>query len=251
MNHREADRPGAARREREADAGGAGVPVASDAFVAAFAARVLAAAPARGACRVVAVDGYAGSGKTTLAARLAAAFGARIAAGPTAAARPGADLAVGDAAVAHGSEPVAAPVVHTDELATHEDFFDWDGRLVAQVLAPLAAGRDGGYAPYDWVARAAVGRRVVPAGPVVVVEGVGSVREALRPWLAAALWLDVPPEVATARGMSRDGPELAGFWHAWTASQRAFFAAERPWRHAEAVRPWRGVGTRLARPATS
>lgn len=188
---------------------------ARGATVEALAARVLAAPP-RGACRVVAVDGFAGAGKTTFAGRLAAALGHRL----------GCD---------EGSPGV--PVIHTDEFASHDDFFGWDARLVAQVLAPLAAGRAAAYAPYDWVARRPVGHRLVPAASVVVVEGVGCARRSLLPHLSVALWLDVPVEVATARGTRRDGPELADFWRAWTAAQRAFFADERPWRHAETVRP--------------
>ncbi|PLW74452.1 hypothetical protein C0036_01815, partial [Streptomyces sp. DJ] len=67
-----------------------------------------ALAPSCGPVRLVAVDGHAGSGKSTFAARLADALG------------PG------------------TPVVRLDDLATHREPFGWAGRLRARVLEPLA-----------------------------------------------------------------------------------------------------------------
>jgi uridine kinase len=156
---------------------------------------VLRARPRCGATRVVAVDGHAGSGKTTLADRLARELG-------------------------------GAPVVHTDDLASHEEPFDWAGRLAGQVLAPLAAGRPAAHDVYDWNARAFTAVREVPPAPVVLVEGVGSGRAALRPCLALVLWLEVPPHEARVRGLRRDGPELEHFWTGWTRAEDEHFAAD-------------------------
>jgi pantothenate kinase-related protein Tda10 len=77
-------------------------------------ARIEGTAPHAGTTRVVAIDGPAGSGKTTLAARLAGRL--------------------------------RSPVVHMDDL-----YPGWDGlaeaplRLYEWVLQPLAAGRPGRY----------------------------------------------------------------------------------------------------------
>ncbi|WP_407640637.1 uridine kinase family protein [Actinacidiphila alni] len=151
------------------------------------------AVPARGRTRLIAVDGHAGAGKSTVAARLAAELG-------------------------------GAPVVHTDDLATHEEPFGWTERLAEQVLAPLAEGKAARHQVYDWTARRFAGEREVPPAPVVLIEGVGSGRRALRPYLALLLWLEVSPEVARRRGLLRDGPELAHFWTGWTAAEDAHFA---------------------------
>ncbi|MQY11851.1 hypothetical protein SRB5_19700 [Streptomyces sp. RB5] len=160
-----------------------------------LAAELRALPPSCGPVRLVGVDGHAGSGKSTFAARLAAALG-------------------------------GAPVVHLDDLATHDAYFGWPERLRAQVLEPLSAGRDAAYEVYDWRRREFTGTRPVPAAPVVIVEGVGAGRRALRPVLARLLWLEVPPEVSWARGLRRDGPELAGFWADWTRGERRHFAAD-------------------------
>ncbi|MFI6156772.1 hypothetical protein ACIBCA_29290 [Kitasatospora sp. NPDC051170] len=154
-----------------------------------------ALAPSCGPVRLVAVDGHAGSGKTTFAARLAAALG-------------------------------GAPVVHLDDLATHEELFGWTGRLREQVIAPLAAGQEARHGVYDWTLRRFAGTAVVPPAPVVLVEGVGAGRRAVRPWLARVIWMELDAASARRRGELRDGPELADFWAGWAQAESAHFAAD-------------------------
>ncbi|MFD0384622.1 uridine kinase [Streptomyces stramineus] len=153
-------------------------------------------APSLGPVRLVAVDGYAGSGKTTFSGRLAAALG-------------------------------GAPVLHLDDLATHEELFAWTGRLREQVLAPLARGRTARYRAYDWVARRfADEERELAAAPVVLVEGVGAGRRALRPHLACLLWMELTDEHSWERGQLRDGPGLTEFWEGWKRAEREHFTAD-------------------------
>ncbi|MGF1429334.1 uridine kinase family protein [Kitasatospora sp. LaBMicrA B282] len=183
-----------------------------------LAARLRALPPSCGGVRLVAVDGHAGSGKTTFAGRLAAALG-------------------------------GAPVVHLDDLATHREFFDWTGRLQRWVLEPLARGERARFAPYDWVACRFEGAREVPCAPVVLVEGVGAGRRAVRPALAALLWMELPAAAARERGLRRDGPELAAFWARWTAAETAHFAADPSRPFADLLVDGRS-GELLAGPAT-
>ncbi len=170
--------------------------------LSALAADLLALPPSLGPVRLVAVDGHAGSGKTTFAGRLSAALG-------------------------------GAPVVHLDDLATHREPFGWTGRLRAQVLEPLARGAAARHAVYDWTARGFGAAREVPAAPVVLLEGVGAGRRAVRPQLAALLWMELDQAAARARGELRDGPELAEFWAGWACAEEAHFAADpsRPHAH--------------------
>ncbi|MFF1557385.1 uridine kinase [Streptomyces sp. NPDC058279] len=149
--------------------------------------------PSLGPVRLIGVDGHAGSGKSTFAERLAEALG-------------------------------GAPVLHLDDVATHEELFDWYGRLRAQVLEPLAAGRPAHWAPYDWVLRRFGPERVLEPAPVLIVEGVGAGRRALRPWLARLLWMETPRERSWGRGRKRDGRELSGFWDAWERAELAHFS---------------------------
>lgn len=185
-----------------------------------LAALIAGSAPSCGRTRLVGVDGYAGSGKTTLAARLAAELG-------------------------------GVPVVHTDDLATHDEPFGWEGRLAGQVLAPLGEGRAARHEVYDWTARRFAGEREIPAAPVVLLEGVGAGRRAVRPYLALLLWLEVDPTTAHQRGLLRDGPDLAHFWTGWNRAEEAHFSADPSRPFADLLvhqtpggyQAFRGVGT--------
>lgn len=151
--------------------------------------------PSCGPVRLVAVDGHAGAGKSTFAERLAAEAG-------------------------------GAPVVHTDDFATHDRPFDWVERLGAELLVPFGEGRDARHAVYDWTARRFTRERLVPAAPVVLLEGVASGRRALRPLLALTLWLEVDTATARQRGLRRDGPALEHFWTGWSAAEDRHFAQD-------------------------
>ncbi|MCQ8772250.1 hypothetical protein HCK01_24660 [Streptomyces sp. AA8] len=157
---------------------------------------MLAQPPSLGPVRLVAVDGHAGSGKTTFSGRLAAALG-------------------------------GAPVLHLDDLATHEELFEWTGRLREQVLDPLGRGETARFRAYDWVTRRfAPPEREIGPEPVVLVEGVGAGRRALRPHLACLLWMELPHEHSWERGQLRDGAELSDFWDGWMRAERGHFAAD-------------------------
>lgn len=157
-------------------------------------ARELASlAPSLGTVRMVGIDGHAGSGKSTFAGRLAEALG-------------------------------GAPVLHLDDVASHEELFGWDERLRLQVLEPLAAGRPAHWAPYDWVERRFGPDRVLEPAPVLLVEGVGAGRRALRPWLARLLWMEMPREKSWGLGRNRDGHELSDFWDGWERAELAHFS---------------------------
>ncbi|MFI5758809.1 uridine kinase [Streptomyces sp. NPDC051569] len=151
--------------------------------------------PSCGPVRLIAVDGHAGSGKSTFAGRLA--------------------VALGD-----------APVLRLDDMATHEELFAWMPRLLAQVIEPLAAGSAARYAPYDWTLRTFGAPRALEPAPVVLVEGVGAGRRALRPYLARLLWMERGPEASWERGRRRDGPAQAAFWDGWTVAETRHFAAD-------------------------
>ncbi|MEU8675595.1 hypothetical protein [Streptomyces sp. NPDC048560] len=164
-----------------------------DPGLAGHAPRLRSLPPSCGPVRLIAVDGHAGSGKSTFAARLSAALG-------------------------------DAPVLHLDDLATHDELFAWTARLREQVLDPFARGESARYAPYDWTRRGFGTERTLEPAPVVIVEGVGAGRRELRPLLAGLLWMELASDVSWERGRHRDGPALGEFWDGWTAAERKHFA---------------------------
>ncbi|WP_246114134.1 uridine kinase family protein [Streptomyces montanus] len=149
--------------------------------------------PSCGPVRLVGVDGHAGSGKTTFAGRLAEALG-------------------------------GAPVLHLDDIRSHEELFAWTGRLLRDVVEPLSRGEAGRYRVYDWEACRFEAARDLPPAPVVLVEGVGAGRRALRPYLACLLWMEVAHDDAWTRGRDRDGSAQSDFWVDWVTAEHRHFA---------------------------
>ncbi|MDK1473328.1 hypothetical protein QNO07_07820 [Streptomyces sp. 549] len=170
--------------------------------LAELAAELRTAEPSCGPVRVVAVDGHAGSGKSTFAGRLAAKLG-------------------------------GAPVVRLDDLASHDALFGWTDRLLTQVLDPLSRGVAARYRVYDWHLRAFSGERVAHPAGVVLLEGVGAGRREVRDRLARVLWMDRDAAASWTRGRHRDGPELAEFWDEWVPAEQRHFASDptRPHAH--------------------
>jgi uridine kinase len=172
-------------------------PLTEPATFDGLAAHVLAAPPRLGDVRLVCVDGPAGSGKTTFAGRLTAAFGD------------------------------GAALVHLEDLYAGWTLTGAVARLSAGVLRPLAEGRPGLHHRYDWAAgRFADAPVTVPVPRVLVVEGCGSSPRALDPWTTLRIWVEAPARLRLSRGLARDGDELAAHWRRWQRSEAVHFAVE-------------------------
>lgn len=158
-----------------------------------------------GQVRLVGIDGCGGAGKTTFAARLSRALG-------------------------------DAPVIHTDDFASHDIPTEWWPRMLDEVVEPLLRGEPASYRPYDWVDRRFADTRItVELADVVLIEGVGATRRAWRDRLAMRIWVDCPRDLRLARGIERDGEELRGYWLEWMAAEDSYVADERPYAYADLV----------------
>jgi hypothetical protein len=168
---------------------------------------VLALGEPVGRPAVLAVDGRSAGGKSTFAARVAAAV-------------------------------AGAVVVHTDDVAWWESFFGWDHLITAGVLEPARRGGPVRYRPPAWDSRARAGAIEVPAGTrLLVVEGVGAGRRSLSGLVDAMVWVQSDGLEARRRGIERDGGDrgAADFWDEWDAQERPFLAQDRPWERAHLI----------------
>lgn len=166
--------------------------------------------------RVVAVDGWSGSGKSALASWLAPALG--------------------------------APCVPVEDFVP-----GWHGLaesvrlLVRWVLEPLAAGEAARWRRWDWAAGGWGEEVSLAPAPLVLVEGCGAGAAAARPWLDTLVWLEVGAGERARRLRARDDWVIYAPWaQVWSDQERALRAGDDPRRHADAVVEDRPSGTRVA-----
>ncbi|NYE46767.1 hypothetical protein HDA32_001887 [Spinactinospora alkalitolerans] len=173
---------------------------------AADSAALLRQGPARaGRCRIVALEGRSGSGKTRLADALAV--------------------------------PLGCSVFHLDDV-----YPGWDGLAAAVplvrewVVEPLLHGRDPCWRRYDWERGGYSGWHRTLADEVLLVEGCGAGARDLRPYLSALVWVDVPDPVRRERLEARfDAAAYAPHRERWATQETAFYLESRPRERADLV----------------
>lgn len=161
-------------------------------------------APTCGSTRVVCVDGPAGSGKTTLAAEIAALTGAQV--------------------------------IHGDDLMEGWRGLDAVGEQLVTVLADLAVGRPSTHRRYDWVHDRYAARAVdVPVAPWLVLEGVGTGTPAVAGRATVLVWVEADDELRFRRGLERDGSQMEQHWRQFMADEAAVFERDRTRDRADVV----------------
>lgn len=144
-----------------------------------------------GECRLVLIDGPAGSGKTQLAAHLAA--------------------------------QTKAELIHMDDM-----YQGWDNALTAeimtkimtQVLEPIGQSETAIYKKFDWINDTPSDLVEVAAPKVLIIEGVGAAAEQLRKYASLAIWIEVAAEIGYARVMKRDGDQISTQMQLWQQQER-------------------------------
>ena len=155
---------------------------------------------------VIAIDGRCGSGKTTLAGRLAARW---------------------DCTLLHADDCFLRPKQRTPaRLAQPGGNCDRE-RFYAEALAPLLAGRDALYRPYDCHAGCLRPPVPAPLRPLILAEGSYCCHPDLWGCYDLHVFVTAPLDVRLARLARRPGVDLAAFRTRWIPLEEAYFAAER------------------------
>ena len=152
----------------------------------------------------VAVDGHGGSGKTTFASKL--------------------------------SEVLGAEVVHVDDFASYIQSTDLAESIIKTVFEPISRGSSSlTYTPYQfWDNHRPEPVIDQPVTPIMILEGVGSYREQLRPYVGFSIFVDTPVDVCLKRGVARDlqtvdksEKELKTIWRKWIEKEMVHFEENR------------------------
>jgi len=161
--------------------------------------------------QVIAIEGFGGSGKSTIAEKLAHELG-------------------------------GAYVVGIDDFIVKEKLAEtsWDGgafdrkRLEQQVLRPLSEGKHASYQKLDWAANTLSKPVPIPNVDYVIVEGITAYHPDIAQYYDFKIWIDTPLEVAQKRGHAREGSnENAQHWDLWTENDRRYQQRYHPERQAD------------------
>lgn len=154
---------------------------------------------------IIAIDGRAASGKTTLAEALTAALG--------------------------------APAVHMDDfflpadLRSEARYAEPGGnvhyeRFAEEVLPYLRGAESFGYRIFDCTYMDYRGRRRIPAAPCRIVEGAYSLHPKFGDYAGLTVFSDISRERQTARIAARDGSDrLKDFRERWIPLEEKYFSA--------------------------
>lgn len=164
---------------------------------------------------LIGIDGPSGGGKSTLAARIAAALD-------------------------------DAPILRMDDL-----YPGWDGlaasvrQLVRWVLSPARHGRVPRYRRYDWHHGDYAEWRAVRRHRYLIVEGAGSTCGAARPFFAVRVFVDADPDERMRRALERDGEMFRPHWDRWAQQEAALFGPDRTRRAAHVTVSTSSAGTAM------
>lgn len=138
-----------------------------------------------GDVKILAIDGPAGAGKSTMAEHLSRLL-------------------------------EDAPIVHMDDL-----YRGWGDALTArlattlrdQILTPISQNKRGSYRAWDWKKGIEGERITIAHHSHLIVEGVGAAQRVVRPFASTMVWIGVSPELGLARVLERDKVKVEDFDH--------------------------------------
>lgn len=147
---------------------------------------------------VIAIDGPAGSGKTTLSKQLAADID-------------------------------DVEIIHVDDL--YQGWSDaFSARLTAsvisQILVPISEKIDFTYEIYDWRSNKFYKSKVIPKNKIYILDGVGAGQSQFRPYLSKIIWLNISDEIGLSRVLQRDGAEILSPMQEFQKAQKLHFASD-------------------------
>ena len=149
---------------------------------------------------IIAIDGPAGAGKTTLAHDIALALASQY----------------------------SVSEIHMDDL-----YDGWDNALthhLTDVLTHLVAGhreqRPISLSFYNWGEASFNPATLIESAELLILEGVGSGQMAIRDSLSALIWIDIEDSQGMARVLARDGISIENQMKKWLATQEQHFRDE-------------------------
>jgi uridine kinase len=150
---------------------------------------------------LLAIDGPAGSGKTTLASKLEAEY----------------------------KLTTTVQVIHMDDL-----YNGWEQALsedlttkLSEIVQAHKSGKDFYLAKFNWNTMDFGQAQLIPASEVLILEGVGAAQRIVRDAGAKTYWIETSAELGLARVLDRDGHHLRDLMLSWQSYQDAHFTMDK------------------------
>lgn len=158
---------------------------------------------------LIAIDGRAGAGKTTLAAR----FFEELSADKT------------------------AEVIHMDDL-----YNGWENALgegLTQTLESIVNAHKNGVSIeidiFNWQSMSFDSKAMINPVDILILEGVGAGQKVVRDAGATLYWLDIDAEEGIQRVLNRDGNQIASKMKQWQVAQEIHFMRDKTRENAEHI----------------
>lgn len=148
---------------------------------------------------IIAIDGVAGAGKTTLANKISA------------------DL--------DGTQ-----IVHMDDLYSGwvEPFTqELSSRILNQILEPFSKSKLSKYNKYDWELKSFNGHRYILPTKYLILEGVGAAQQTFHKYLDIIIWIDFDAHEGFQRVLNRDGEHFRNEMLKFLNDQALLFEKEK------------------------
>jgi len=161
---------------------------------------------------LILIDGVAGSGKTTIAEKIA--------------------------------DELNANLVHSDDMCWNADPIHWVDEMLAGIIDPWLNKKHIAYKPIGWINRNRSGSINVDPNKALIIEGMGVCRKMLRRIATYSIWVDAEPNIARGRVVQRDlaNGENGGtketvteFADWWDSLLMPIFIEEEPWRYVDVI----------------
>ncbi|MFM2382002.1 MAG: hypothetical protein RLZZ76_769 [Candidatus Parcubacteria bacterium] len=157
-----------------------------------------------GNTKLIAIDGYAGCGKSSLATWLA--------------------------------KQLHAEIIHVDDFATWDQEFPWHNRLIDEVLIPIQNKASTlSYERTSWWENHHPEKVTnQPVTAVMILEGVRALRPELRHYISLSILVSAPKDICMERGIARDLntgkslEEISALWKTWQTNETTYMGLQKP-----------------------
>lgn len=149
---------------------------------------------------ILAIDGPAGAGKTTLSENLQRGL----------------------------ARHYSSTIIHMDDL-----YEGWNRALSPSLSEKLLTITNShkkleeiSLARYDWGSESFAEPELIPARPLLILEGVGCGQRSIRNQLTALIWIDIDEQIGLERVLHRDGTAIEEEMQKWLRAQQQHFMEE-------------------------